>query len=77
MPGPLRMRATDHRRVWTIHPDFTCEPAAAGRGGATVTGTAGDLALFAWGRITPATGRLGIDGDHRVIDSFMRARIRP
>lgn len=77
LPAPLRMQASDHRRTWTIHPDFTCEPVAKGRRGATVTGTAGDLALFAWGRITAAAGRLQVDGDTKVIDAFQRARIRP
>src|SRR5690606_28879827 len=72
LPGILRMTATDHRRQWTIHPDFTCEPVARGRRGATVTGTAGDLALFAWGRIPPEPGRLDVDGDQKIIDAFRR-----
>ena len=77
LPAPLRMRAADHRREWTIHPDFSCEPVARGRRGATVTGTAGDLALFAWGRLTGASERLTAEGDQRVVDAFSRARIRP
>src|SRR5690606_34651959 len=51
LPDPLRMHATDHTRRWTIRPDYTCEPISAGRRGATVTGSAGDLALFSWGRL--------------------------
>lgn len=77
LPAPLRMKAVDHRRQWTIHPDFTCEPVARGRRGATVTGTAGDIALFSWGRLAPTPGRLDVEGDQRVIDVFRRARIRP
>src|SRR5690554_3471083 len=77
LPAPLRMIATDHRRTWTIHPDFSCEPIAVGHRGASVTGTAGDLALFAWGRLGPASGRLGLDGDASVVEAFRRARIRP
>ncbi|HRQ01144.1 MAG TPA: maleylpyruvate isomerase family mycothiol-dependent enzyme [Terrimesophilobacter sp.] len=77
LPNPLRMHATDHHRKWTIHPDYTCEPVAKGRRGATVTGTAGDLALFSWGRLAPTSDRLGIDGEQAVVDAFVRARIRP
>lgn len=77
LPAPLRMKATDHRREWTIHPDFTCEPVAVGRRGATVTGTAGDLALFAWGRLDSESQRLTVAGDAAVVDVFCRARIRP
>lgn len=77
LPAPLRMKATDHRREWTIHPDFSCEPVAVGHRGATVTGTAGDLALFAWGRLRSTSERLTVEGDANVVGVFSRARIRP